>query len=307
MILRATEIAALNAAKHQGLGEPVKILNDARKALLEYLESCKVTARIVNIRPFPGVELLPHSLGATEEEKVDIMMIAVDGHKTCSYGGNNIASFVAIGEKGAFFPMPAVRMFKIATSAEAAEYIDIEQSPTVNIKRVARACNTYIDNITVCILDRPRHQDLIKEVQQTGARIQLIQDGDISACIAAASGEKINLMMGYGGAIEGVLTAAAMKCLGGGFWGKLSYKTEEEENIVLEHGIEDLDRVYSLDDLVTSDQIAIAATGITDGTMLEGVQFYSDGATTHSFLLRGKTRTCRTLETRHVFDYKSVF
>ncbi|MDX1815034.1 MAG: fructose-bisphosphatase class II, partial [Thermodesulfobacteriota bacterium] len=180
-------------------------------------------------------------------------------------------------------------------------------SPTENLRRIAKALKVYIEDLCVVILDRPRHQDLIGECRAAGARIKLIGDGDVAAAIATAKeGSDVNVLMGTGGAPEGVLAAAALKCLGGDNQGILKFRNNEEAERAKTMGVQDLNKVYQLEELARSD-VMFAATGVTFGNFLKGVQFFSGGANTSSVVMRSKSRTIRFIETTHYFEFKPKY
>ncbi|MDH3346875.1 MAG: fructose-bisphosphatase class II family protein [Desulfobulbaceae bacterium] len=307
-IVRATEIAALTAARLQGLGNSDKILNTARAAITKTLNRLPIIGSLKNDRFSKRKETTPFpaSLGQGGLE-MDLMAVSLEGHHAAAQGRNNASAYAVIGTAGTIQSVPNLRMYKMVVGPEVGQVIDINQTPTVNVKRVARTLKKYTENVTVCILNHPRHKELIKEIQDCGARIKLIEEGEISGCLSAITGEKADIYMGYGYAPEGVMTAAAICCLGGYIEGKIIYENEQERKETRTHGINDLEKIFRVDDLIHSREVAFAATGITDGEFLEGVRFTSNGATTFSFVARGETRTYRKLETRHFFDHKPVF
>lgn len=307
-IVRATEIAALTAARLQGLGNHAGILNDTREAITKTLNRLVIEGSIVNDRFLgrPEIFQLPKVIGRGGQ-KMDVMAVALEAYHSAADGRNNATSFAVIAREGSIQSVPNLSMYKLVVGPEVGQVIDINQPPIVNVKRVARALRKYTENVTVCILNQTRHQQLINEVRSCGARIKLIDEGEISGCLAAITGEKADIYMGYGFAPEGALVAAAISCLGGYFEGRIFYENDRDRAEALEHGIDDFDRIFKVEDLVSSKEVAIAATGITDGEFLEGVRFTSNGAITSSFIARGETRTYRKLETRHFFDYKPVF
>lgn len=307
-IVRATEIAALTAARIQGLGNENEILNTARSAITKTLNRLQITGHLVNDR-FTKREAtlkIPDRLGEGGPD-MDLMAVALEGHHSAAYGLNNATSYAVIAERGSIQSVPNLSMYKIVVGPKVGSVIDINQPPTVNVKRVARALRKYTENVTVCILNQARHQQLISEVRSCGARIKLIEEGEISGCLSSIIGEKADIYMGYGYAPEGVLVAAAISCLGGYFEGKIFYENVRDREEAMIHNINDFDKIYRVEDLVRTKEVAIAATGITDGEFLEGVRFTSDGAITSSFIARGETYTYRKLETTHFFDYKPVF
>lgn len=307
-IVRATEIAALTAARLQGLGNKDKILNATRATISKTLSRLAIDGTIVNDR-FVLTEnalQLPETIGKGGPE-MELMVVALEAHHSAADGRNNSTSFAVIARKGTIQTVPNLNMYKIVVGPEVGSVIDINQPPIINVKRVARALGKYTENVTVCILDQARHQQLIQEVRSCGARIKLIEEGEISGCLAAITGEKADIYMGYGFAPEGVLVAATISCLGGYFEGKIFYENDRDREEASKHNINDFDKIFQVGDLIRSKEVAIAATGITDGEFLEGVRFTSTGAVTSSFIARGETRTYRKLETRHFFDFKPVF
>jgi fructose-1,6-bisphosphatase II len=308
-IVRATEMAALTAARIQGLGNRDDILNQARQAIFKTLNRLMINGAVINDR-FAGREGIfkfPHTLGGGGPD-MDLMIVALEAQHAAADGRNNATSYVVITEDGSIQSIPNLRMYKIVVGPEVGgEVIDINQSPAVNVKRVARVLKKYTDNVTVCILNRKRHQDLIREVRSCGARIKLIEEGEISGCLAAIGGEKADIYMGYGYAPEGTVVAAAISCLGGYMEGKISYENDSHRQEAINHGIYDFDQVFRVEDLINSRRISFAATGVTDGEFLEGVRFTATGAVAYSFVARSETRTYRNLTTRHFFDYNPVF
>jgi fructose-1,6-bisphosphatase II len=307
-IVRATEIAALTAARFQGLGKHDDILNHAREAIIKTLNRLMIKGAVINDR-FKGREgicLLPEHLGAGGPE-MDLMVVALEAQHAAADGRNNSTSYVVITEEGSIQSVPNLGMSKIVVGPKVGEVIDINQSPTANVKRVARVLRKYTENVTVCILNRKRHQELIDEVRSCGARIKLIEEGEISGCLAAIQGEKADIYMGYGYAPEGTVVAAAIRCLGGYMEGKIYYDTDSMHKESQKHGITDFEKVFRVEDLINSHKISFAATGITDGEFLEGVRFTPTGAVTNSFVARSETRTYRHLTTNHFFDYNPVF
>jgi len=307
-IVRATEIAALTAARFQGLGKHNDILNHAREAIIKTLNRLMIKGLIVNDR-FEGREgicQLPEYLGEGGPE-MDLMVVALEAQHAAADGRNNATSYVVMAEEGSIQSVPNLGMSKIVVGTKVGDVIDINQSPTANIKRVARVLRKYTENVTVCILNRKRHLELIDEVRSCGARIKLIEEGEISGCLAAIQGEKADIYMGYGYAPEGTVVAAAIRCLGGYMEGKIYYDTDALRDESQKLGITDFNKVFRVEDLINSHKISFAATGITDGEFLEGVRFTPTGAVTNSFIARSETRTFRHLTTNHFFDYNPVF
>jgi fructose-1,6-bisphosphatase II len=308
-IVRATEISALIASRMQGLGNHLDILTKSREALTKILNRISIDGTIVNDRfdSTPISSSLPRKVG-TSGPKMEIMAIALDAHHSASNGNNNATSYAVIANEGSFLPVPNLRMYKIVAGPAVGNVIDIQQSPVINVKRVARALKKYTENVTVCILNHSRNIHIIEEVRSTGARIKLIEEGEISGCLAAIQGEKADVYMGYGYAPESVMVAAAISCLGGYFEGKIVYETVKDKDLAISFGIVDSEKIFRLDDLILSKkELAFAGTGVTDGEFLEGVRFTPNGAITNSFIARAETHTYRRLETTHFFDYKPVF
>ena len=307
-IVRATEIAALTAARLQGLGDHIDILNQAREAITTTLHRLNIRGNVVNDR-FAGrkdVHQLPKIIGSGEQN-TDLMAVALEAHHSAADGKNNATAYTVIAKEGSIQSLPNLSMYKIVVGRKVGTVIDINQPPTINVKRCARALGKYTENVTVCILNQARHRQLIEEVRSTGARIKLIEEGEISGCLSAITGDKSDIYIGYGYAPEGAMIAAAISCLGGYFEGKMFYENDRDKTEAQAHGITNFDKIYRLEDLIKNKEVAIAATGVTDGEFLEGVRFTSNGAITSSFIARAETHTYRKLETRHFFDYKPVF
>lgn len=307
-IVRATEIAALTAARLQGLGDHVDILNQTRRAMNKTLNRLSVKGVLINDRFLdrPDIFQLPATIGKGGEP-TDFMAMALEAYRSAADGKNNSTSYTVIAKAGSIQSVPNLSMYKIAVGPGVGEVIDINQPPIINVKRVARALRKYTENVTVCILNQTRHKKLIHEIRSCGARIKMIEEGEVSGCLAAITGEKADIYIGYGYAPEAVVVAAAISCLGGYFEGKIFYENDRDKKEATRHGISDFNKIFRHQDLVRSKEVAIAATGITDGEFLEGVRFTPNGAITSSFVARGETHTYRKLETRHFFDYKPVF
>ena len=307
-IVRATEIAALTAARIQGLGDHIDILNQTRVALAKVLNRLPIQGTLINDRFETRSDTIPFpkTIG-TGGKAYDIMAIALEAYRSAADGKNNSTSYAVIAEAGMIQPVPNLNMYKIVVGPKIGEVIDINQPPAVNVKRVARALKKYTENVTVCILNQTRHKKLIHEVRSCGARIKLIDEGEISGCLAAITGERADIYIGYGYAPEAVLVAAAISCLGGYFEGKIFYENDRDKTESQTQGITNYEKIFRTQDLVKSREVAFAATGITDGEFLDGVRFTSNGAVTSSFVARGETRTYRSLKTNHFFDYKPVF
>jgi fructose-1,6-bisphosphatase II len=233
----------------------------------------------------------------------------IDGTRLTALGQPNALAVIALAARGSmFFPGAAVYMEKVATGPEAADAIDVTAPPEENVRAVAKAKDIRPEEVGVVILDRDRHADLIQAVRDVGARVYLITDGDVAGAIAAAQTRRsgVDLLLGIGGTPEGVITAAAMKCLGGAIQGRLYPRTDDERAQLVDAGF-DLDRVLSTDDLVSGDDVFFAATGITDGSLLRGVRYHEDGATTSSMVMRARSGTVRYVEADHRFSKLEAF
>jgi fructose-1,6-bisphosphatase II len=239
---------------------------------------------------------------------VDVAVDPIDGTRLTVDGQPNALSVLALAERDTmFFPGAAVYMQKVATGPEAADSIDIEAPVDENIRRVAKAKHKRPEEVTVTILDRPRHTDLIQQCRDIGARVFLISDGDVAgAIVSAAPRTQIDMLLGVGGTPEGVIAAAALKCLGGAIVGKLSPRDDDEHQQLVDAGL-DPDAVLSTDDLVGGRDVFFAATGVTDGYLLRGVKYFADGATTHSMVMRSRSGTIRYVEAEHRFEKLELY
>ena len=239
-------------------------------------------------------------VGQGEGPQVDVAVDPLEGTRLTALGQPNAIAVIAVAERGSmFFPGAAVYMEKIAAGADAVDVIDINATPAENVQAVAKAKGRRVTDIRVVVLERDRHEALIGELREAGARVNLIRDGDVAPAIAAARPETgVDLLYGIGGTPEGVISAAALKCVGGGIQGKLWPRTDEERQALVAAGY-DLDRVLMTDDLVASDDVFVAATGVTTGALLRGVRYVNDGAVTDSLVMRSRSGTVRRIEARH--------
>jgi fructose-1,6-bisphosphatase II len=303
--VRVTEAAALASARWMGLGDEKASDAAAVDAMRKAFDTVYMDGTVVigegerDEAPmlYIGEKVGQATAGAPA---LDIALDPLEGTTICATGGPGAISVIAVAEKGCFLHAPDTYMEKIACGPEARGQIDIDLSATENIHRVAEALRKSVKDMTVVILNRPRHTDLIAEVRKTGARINLIGDGDVSAAVAAAWPDSgIDLLIGIGGAPEGVISAAAMQCLGGDFQGKLKFRNEEEKARATRMGVKDLMKKHTIDELARG-SVMFIATGITDGSLLKGVRFLPDHkAKTHSLVMRSSTGTIRTIEAFH--------
>lgn len=308
--VRITEAAALSSAKWMGRGDEKAADQAAVDAMRKAFDTVRIDGTVVigeGERDEAPMLYIGEKVGYKTEDApaIDIALDPLEGTTICAKGGVGAISVIAVAERGNFLHAPDTYMDKIACGPAARGLIDIDKSPTENIKIVAKALNKSVQDVTVVILDRPRHTDLISECRATGARIHLIGDGDVSAAVAAAwPNSGIDLLLGVGGAPEGVISAAAMQCLGGDFQGRLKFRNEEEKQRALKMGIKDLNQKYKIDDLAKG-SVMFCATGVTDGPLLHGVRTLPGGKlTTQSLVMRSKTGTIRTIDAWHNFNLK---
>lgn len=307
--LRATEAAAIRSARFMGRGSEHDADYAAVEAMRKMLNTINFNGRVVigeGERDEAPMLYIGEEVGTGVGPKLDIALDPLEGTTICAKGGTNACSVIAIAEQGNFLHSPDIYMDKIAVGCEARGAISLEKSPTDNLKVVAEARRCKIEELTVCILDRPRHEQLIKEVRLAGARIFLIGDGDVSAAIAAATpNSDIDMLLGIGGAPEGVLSAAALRCLGGDIQGRLLFAKEEEKIRAKSMGIDNLDKIYKIDDLA-SGNVMFCATGVTTGTFLDGVKFFAGRARTHSVVMRSQSGTVRYITAEHDLARKKI-
>ncbi len=307
--VRVTEAAALASARLMGRGDEKAADHAAVEAMRKMLGSIEFDGRVVigeGERDEAPMLYIGEKVGKGGV-KLDLALDPLEGTTICARGLNNALSVIAIAEEGNFLHAPDTYMQKIAVGPEAKGAIDLRATASENLKSIAHAKKCNVEDLTVAILDRPRHADLIAEVRGAGARIWLIGDGDVSAAIATCKREAgVDVLMGSGGAPEGVIAAAALRCLGGDFQGQLLFRKDEERTRARAMGISDFDRVYKIDELARG-HVMFCATGVTQGTYLNGVRFFSGGAVTHSVVMRSKTGTVRVIEAEHHFDRKPVY
>jgi len=310
-VVRVTEAAALASARLMGRGDEKAADQAAVDAMRHAFNGVVIDGTIVigeGERDEAPMLYIGERVGAADHApEVDIALDPLEGTTICANGGPNALSVIAMGDKGNFLHCPDTYMDKIAVGPIGKGVVDLDKSPTENLKALAEAKGARVEDLTVIILYRPRHEALIKEVRKAGARIRLIGDGDVSAAIATTKAETgIDLLLGIGGAPEGVLAAAALRCIGGDMQGRLKFRNPQEIERAHAMGVKDIEKKFSIEDLARGD-VMFAATGVTDGDYLDGVHFFPGGATTHSVVMRSKTRTIRFINTMHYFAFKPQY
>mgnify|MGYP001350150255 FL=1 len=302
-LVRVTEAAALSSARWMGRGSK----NEADEAATTAMR------RVFDTIPMEGVVVIGEGemdeapmlyigeeLGTGDGPGVDVAVDPLEGTSIVAHGTWNALSVVAIADRGNLLHAPDMYMDKIAVGPDAVGKIDINRPVIDNLEAVAEAKNKKVEDVLVTVLDRPRHEELIQEIRESGARIKLISDGDVAAAINTAfEWTGVDILLGTGGAPEGVLAAAALKCLGGEIQGKLKPKNDEELARCKKMGIDDIDKVFYMDDFCSGDDAIFAATGVTDGELLKGVQFKGSKATTESVVMRAKSGTVRFIQGEH--------
>ena len=301
-LVRVTEAAALSAARWMGRGDKEAVDQAAVDAMRLLMDTVSIDGVVVigegekDAAPmlYNGEEL------GSGGPPVDIAVDPVDGTTLTSKGQNGALSVVAVSERGTMFdPGPFVYMNKIAAGEEASDVLDIDAPVTENLKRLSDVKRTDVSDLTVIVLDRDRHREIIQDVRDAGARVRLIPDGDVAAAIAAARETTgVDLLVGIGGTPEGVVAACALKCLGGVIQGKLWPRDDDERQRAIDAGY-DLDKILTTDDLVSGDDVFFAATGVTDGNLVKGVRYRQDSALTHSIVMRSRSGTVRMIDALH--------
>jgi fructose-1,6-bisphosphatase II len=303
--VRVTEATALASARLMGRGDEAAAQKAAVTTMHDLLSRGPLRCRVVVGEGEPGqVSRLANGeiLGDAEEAVADVALDALEGTNICASGRPNSISVMAVTEPGGFLATPDVYMEKIVVGPKAKGTIDLSLSPTENLQRIAEARQCYVEDLTVVVLDRPRHERLIKEIREAGAKLRLIGDGDLSAAIATAVRDSgIDVLMGIGGAAQGLLAAAALKGMNGDMQGRFLTRSEAERAKVQRLVQGDVHQILSIDDLVPGHDALFVATGITDGDVLKGVRLSGKGATTHSLAIRCRTGTIRFIQTEHRF------
>lgn len=303
--VRVTEAAALACARWMGKGDANAADDAAVEAMRKVFEAVDIDGVVVigeGERDEAPMLYIGEKVGRGNGTKVDIALDPLECTNSVAYGRSNALSVLAAAESGNFLHAPDTYMEKIAVGPDAREAIDLDLTPEENLERIAEAKGYDVSSLTVVILERDRHKELISRVRATGARIKLILDGDVSAAMATAlPGTGVDVLMGTGGAPEGVLAAAALRCVGGAIHGRLKPRNQQEAERAKKMGVEDINRIFKTEDLASGDNIMLAATGVTDGDLLKGVRYSTTGAFTHSIVMRSKSGTIRFISTEHHF------
>lgn len=305
---RVTEAAALASARLVGRGNKEAADEAAVEAMRAVFDTIHMNGTVVigegEMDEAPML-YIGEKVGAGDGRELDVAVDPLEGTNIVAKGLTGAIAVVAIAKKGVLLHAPDMYMDKIAAGPAARGRIHLDAPVEQNLTQVAQALDKSMDDLTVVILDRPRHAKLISDVRACGARIRLISDGDVSPAVACAfEGTGVDVMMGIGGAPEGVLAAAALRCLGGEMQGRLWPENDADVERAKALGIQDVSKLLTLDDLVANDDVFFAATGITEGPLLRGVTFHAGGAMTHTVVMRGKSGTVRFIEARHRFDKK---
>jgi fructose-1,6-bisphosphatase II len=311
-MVRVTEAAALASARFMGRGDNTEADRAATEAMRRTMDEIEMWGTIVigeGERDKAPMLYIGEQVGRRDEsdrraaQEIDIAVDPLEGTNLVAHGQANAITVLAASESGGLVHAPDTYMEKLCVGPVAAGRVDIRLSPTENLQRIASALGRGVSDITVIILERPRHEELIAEVRSTGARIKLISDGDLSAAISCAvSGTGVHAVMGIGGAPEGVITAAALRCLGGEIQARFRFRDKDDQARAAKMGHGDPDRVYHTDDLASGDNVVFAATGVTGGDLLQGVRFFGGGARTHSLVMAYKAKQVRFVDTVHMFD-----
>jgi len=307
-LVRVTEAAALASARWMGKGDAEAADRAARDAVSVVMGSVKLSGRVVIGDTDVTVAAKSKRVGSSDIPDVDIAVDALQSIQALAFGRPHAIATIAVSNRDAYLIPPVPYMSKIAVGPEAAGRIDLKASALDNLVNIADAKRCYVEDLTVCILDRDRHRTLIDDVRAAGARIALISDGDLTAMLATAvptSG--IDVVMGIGGSSEGVLAAAALRCVGGDLQAQFHARDADEEKVLKAAGYDRRDRVLRVDDIVRGESIMFAATGITTSDVMQGVQFVPGGAVTHSIVMRSQSGTVRQITAHHRFDRKPVY
>lgn len=307
--VRVTESAALASARFMGRGDSHAADHAAAEAMARAFRSLQIKGTVVigeGERAEAPLLYVGERVGrwGADDPELHIALDPLEGTSLCAIGASNALSVIAMAREGKLLRVPDMYMEKIAVGPAGRGAIDLSRSPAENLHAIADAKGVYVEDLTVVILDRPRHEMLIREVRDAGARVKLIRDGDIAGALATCREETgIDVLMGIGGAPEGVIAAAALRCVGGDMCAQLRPRNQEEAERARRLGIEEVNRTYRIEELAGGN-VLFAATGVTNGEFLRGVRFVRGGARTHSVVMRSKTRTVRFIDAQHHFDRK---
>ncbi|HEU4385425.1 MAG TPA: class II fructose-bisphosphatase [Anaeromyxobacteraceae bacterium] len=308
-VVRATEAAALASARLMGRGDKDGSDRAAVEAMHRTLSGIAMAGEVVigqGERSQAPLLYTGEKVGRARagDPEIEIALVALEGTKLCATGAANAISVIAMSEKGKLLRAPDLYMQKMAVGPAGYNAVDLTRPARENLRRVADVTGKYVEDLTVVILDRPRNEQVVREVREAGARIKLIGDGDLAGALNTCFPETgVDVLMGIGGAHEGVISAAALRCVGGSFQGRFVFRSPEEKERVRSMGIGDPDKVFEMDDLADGN-VMFAATGVTNGDFLKGVRFTGRGAVTHSVVMRSRTATVRFVETQHHLEGK---
>lgn len=305
--VRVTEAAALASARLMGRGDVRATDRAGVEAMHRTFKSIAING-VIAIGESDADEhdmlLLGERVGNGTGPEIDVALDPLEGAAICATGGYNALSIIALAERGGFLRCPDMHMEKIAVGPDGCGVIDLDKTPTENLRALAEARGVYVADLTVAVLDRPRHESLIEEVRRAGARVKLIADGDVAAALAATKPDSgIDMLLGIGGAQQGILTAAALRCAGGDMQARFKPRNEQEASRAREMGITDFKKKYTIEEMA-SGSVMFAGTGVTNGDYLQGVRFFRGGATTNSVVMRSRTHTVRFITAEHRFDLK---
>jgi len=311
-MVRVTEAAAIASARFMGRGDRNEADRAAVEAMRSAMDELEMSGTIVigeGERDRAPMLYIGERVGGADLDdrrsitEVDIAVDPLEGTNLVATGQNNAITVLAASERGGLLHAPDTYLEKLCVGPVAAGQVDIRSTPADNVHRIADALGRRVADITVIILERPRHTDLIDEVRRTGARIKLISDGDLSAAISCAvQGTGVHAVMGIGGAPEGVITAAALRCLGGEIQARFRFRNDEERERARRMGAADEDHVYTTEELASGEELVFAATGVTEGDLLQGVRFFGGGARTHSLVMAYQSKEVRFVDTVHMFN-----
>lgn len=308
---RVTEAAAVTSARWWGRGDKIAADDAATSAMRAMFDTVNVDGTVVigegEMDEAPML-YIGEKVGRGKHVQVDIAVDPLEGTNLVAKGLTGAITVLAVAPRGCLLHAPDMYMEKIAVGPEAAGKVSLDASVADNVRAVAKSLCKGIQDVTVVVLDRPRHKAIIEELRFLGTRIKLISDGDVSPAVATAIPDSgVDMVLGVGGAPEGVLAAAALRCLGGEFQGRLWPEDEEDLERARKLGVHDIKKILLLDDLVKGEDVIFAATGVTDGDFLKGVRYYGNSATTHTIVTRGATGTVRFIEAQHSMDKKAQY